>query len=401
MEKLSRTGGRARRRRSKRGTSRGGDRRVFNFAAGPAMMPREVLAQARDEMLDWRATGMSVLEMPFTGPEFGEILARAVDDLRELLAIPRDYRVLFLQGGAYAHMALVPMNLLRGRERADYVETGHWSRRAIAEAQRYCHVDVAASGEADNFTRVPRRQTWRLNPNAAFCHITTNETAQGVQFHWTPKTGEVPLVADMTSDFLSGPVDIARYGLIYASAQKNVGPAGLTIVIVREDLLIEALPGTPTVFDYKVQADNDSRVNTPPTYAVYLAGLIFKWLKDQGGMPAIGRVNRGKSAKLYAAINASDFYRCPVVPADRSRVNVCFRLPDESLEADFLARAHRHGLLNLKGHGVTRGIRASLYNAMPEEGVNALIDFMEEFSRRHGPPRGRRRARALRVDGAP
>lgn len=347
-------------------------------------MPREVLAQARDEMLDWRGSGVSVLEMPFTGSEFKEILTRAIEDLRDLLAIPRTYRVLFLQGGAYAHFAMVPMNLLRGRPRADYVETGHWSRRAIGEARRYCGVDVVASGERDDFHRVPPRRTWRLNADAAYCHITTNETAQGLQFHWTPDTGDVPLVADMTADFLSRPIDITRYGLIYASAQKNVGPAGLTIVIVRDDLLGGALPGTPTVFNYTVQADNDSTVNTPPTYAVYVAGLVFQWLKGQGGLPAVARMNRRKSARLYAAIDASGFYRCPVVAADRSLANVCFRLPNESLEAGFLADAGRHGLLNLKGHSAFGGIRASLYNAMPEKGVDALIDFMERFSRRHG-----------------
>ncbi len=346
-------------------------------------MPQEVLAQVRDEMLDWRGTGMSVLETPFTGPEFKQMMARASEDLRDLMAISSAYRVLFLQGGAYAHFALVPMNLLRGRERADYVETGHWSRRAIAEARRYCRVDVAASGEPDNYTRIPPRETWRLNPDAAFCHVTTPDTAQGLGLHWTPETGDVPLVADMTSDFLSRAIDVSRYGLIYASAQKNVGPAGLTIVIVREDLLGAALPGTPTVFDYQIQADNDSRVNTPPTFAVYVAGLVFAWLKRQGGLPAVERTNRRKSARLYATIDASGFYRCPVVPADRSLVNVCFRLPSESLEADFLAEARRHGLLNLAGHPATGGIRASLYNAMPEEGVDALLDFMEQFSQRH------------------
>ncbi len=370
-------------RRRRRGRA-GGQGPVFSFAAGPAVMPREVLTRARDEMLDWRGSGVSVLEMPFTGPEFKEILARAIEDLRDLLAIPGNYRVLFLQGGAYAHFAMVPMNLLRGRHRADYVETGHWSRRAIVEARRYCGVDVVASGESDNFNRVPPRGTWRLNPDAAFCHITTNETAQGLEFHWTPDTSDVPLVADMTSDFLSRPMDITRYGLIYASAQKNVGPAGLTIVIVRDGLLGGALPGTPTVFDYAIQADNDSTVNTPPTYAVYVAGLVFQWLKGQGGLPAVARMNRRKSAKLYAAIDASGFYRCPVVPTDRSLVNVCFRLPNESLETDFLVEAGRHGLLNLKGHSAFGGIRASLYNAMPEKGVDALIDFMERFSHRHG-----------------
>ncbi len=377
-------GARPRRRRGARGTAGGGVARSFNFAAGPAIMPREVLAQARDEMLDWRGTGLSVMEMPFTGPEFKNIMARATRDLKDLLAVPDSHRVLFLQGGAYAHFAMVPMNLLRGRDRADYVQTGHWSKRAIAEARRYCQVDVAASGAPDNMTRVPPRESWRLNPEAAYCHITTNETAEGLAFRWTPETGEVPLVADMTSDFLSRPLDVSRYGLIYASAQKSVGPAGLTIVIVRESLLGGALPETPTVFNYKTQADNDSRVNTPPTYAVYVAGLVFEWLKRQGGLPAMARGNRRKSARLYATIDAGGFYRCPVFPADRSLVNVCFRLPEESLEAEFLGEARQHGLLNLGGHPAVGGIRASLYNAMPEEGVDALVDFMEQFSRRHG-----------------
>ena len=384
MQTFLEAGDRTGRRSDPRGSTGSGERRVFNFAPGPAVIPRPVLEQARDEMLDWHATGMSVLEMPFTGPEFEEIQSRAIEDLRELLAIPDSYRVLFLQGGAYAHLAIVPMNLLRGRKRADYVETGHWSRRAIGEARHYCRVDVAASGEDDNFARLPPHQTWRLNPDAAYCHITSNETAQGLQFHWTPETGEVPLVADMTSDFLSRAMDVTRYGLIYASAQKNIGPTGLTIVILREELLGGALPGTPTVFNYKIQADRRSRVNTPPTFSIYLAGLVFEWLKGRGGMSAIESINRRKCARLYATIDAGGFYRCPVASTDRSLVNVCFRLPCEALEVEFLAQAQKRGLLNLKGHSAVGGIRASLYYAMEDEGVDALIDFMEEFSRRHG-----------------
>ncbi len=356
--------------------------RVFNFAAGPAVMPPEVLAQARDEMLDWRGSGLSVMEMPFTGPEFTEIIATATQDLGDLLAIPPGHHVLFLQGGAYGHFAFLAMNLLGGKNTADYVETGHWSRRAIGEARRYCQVNIAATGEADGFIAVPPRLDWRLNADAAYCHITTNETADGVQFHWMPDTGAVPLVADMTSDFLSRPIDVARFGLIYASAQKNVGPAGLTILIVRDSLLGDALPVTPRVFDYTAQAKGGSMINTPPTYGVYMAGLVFQWLKRQGGLPAMERTNRKKSAKLYAAIDDSGFYSCSVEPEARSWTSPCFGLPDETLEQRFLARAGKRGLVNLKGHPRRRGIRASLYNAMPEAGVDALIEFMEEFARR-------------------
>jgi phosphoserine aminotransferase len=357
----------------------------FNFAAGPGAVPREILEQARDEMLDWHGTGMSVLEMPFTGPAFGKILAAAGNDLRHLLGIPPSHRILFLQGGAYAHFALVPMNLLRGRGTADYVETGHWSRRAITEARRYCQVNVAASSAMSGFDRVPPLTQWHLDTEAAYCHITTNETAEGVQFHWTPDSGETPLVADMTSDFLSRPVDVAQYGLIYASAQKNVGPAGLTVVIVREDLLGHPLANTPTVFDYGGQADSDSKVNTPPTYSIYVAGLVFQWLRRQGGLVEMARRARSRSARVYAAIDGSGgFYRCSIEHPDRSIVNVCFHLADETLERTFLEQADSQGLLNLKGHPVHGGLRASLYNAMTEEGVDGLVAFMEEFRRRWG-----------------
>lgn len=358
---------------------------VFNFAAGPATIPREVLVRAREEFLDWRGSGLSVLEMPFTGPEFQDILDQTAADLRDLLAIPDSHRVLFLQGGAYGHFAMVPLNLLRGRPTADYVESGHWAKRAIAEARRYCQVTVSASGAADNFTRLPSLDAWRPDPAAAYCHITTNETAEGLQFHQMPETGEVPLVADMTSDFLSRPVDVARFGLIYASAQKNIGPAGLTVVILREDLLGGAAPQTPAVFDYTLQAEAASKVNTPPTFAIYLAGLVLKWLKRRGGLEAMHEDSRAKSAKLYAAIDSSGFYRNAVPPDDRSLVTVCFDLPERSLEAAFLAQAAASGLLNLKGHPAAGGLRASLYNAMPEAGVDALIGFMQDFARRHSP----------------
>ncbi|HXH01955.1 MAG TPA: 3-phosphoserine/phosphohydroxythreonine transaminase [Candidatus Competibacteraceae bacterium] len=357
--------------------------RIFNFAAGPATLPAQVLAQARDELLDWQGSGLSVLELPFTSPEFRVIQERAEADLRALLAIPDDYRVLFLQGGAYAHAALLAQNLLGGR-RADYVETGHWSRRAAGEAERYGRVDIAASGAASGFTAIPPQEQWRLNPSAVYCHITSNETADGVQFHWIPDTGAVPLIADMTSDILSRPVDVRRYGLIYASAQKNIGPAGLTLVIVRETLLAQAPAALPAVFAYGCQAAAGSRVNTPPTFAVYLTGLVLQWLHRQGGLAEMARRNRDKSRRLYAAIDASGgFYRCPVALADRSWMNVRFHLPDDVLTTAFLAEAEAHGLRYLRGHGAVGGIRASLYNAMPEAGVEALIGFMADFAERH------------------
>ncbi len=349
------------------------------------MMPGEVLAQAREEMLDWGGTGMSVMEMPFTGPEFKAIAAAARDDLRALLGIPPRYALLFMQGGASAQFSLVPMNLLRVKRRADYVETGHWSRRAMAEGGRYCEARVAASAAATGFDRVPPLAEWRLDPDAAFCHVTSNETANGVEYHWTPETGAVPLVADMTSSFLSRPVDVARYGLIYAGAQKNVGPSGLTIVIVRDDLIGAALPGTPSVFDYKLQADQQSMFNTPMTWAIYVAGLVFRWLRRQGGLAEMERINARKTARLYAAIDRSEgFYRCRVAPADRSRVTVCFTLREADLTERFLAEAGRRGLVHLRGHSAIGGVRAALFNAMPEEGVGALGEFMDEFARDRG-----------------
>lgn len=358
---------------------------VFNFAAGPGAIPEEVLLQARDELLDWRGTGMSVWELPFTGAEFREITARAADDLRQLLAIPSQYRVLFMHGGASAQFSLIPLNLLRGKGSADYADTGHWSRKAIIEARRYCAVNVAASGAATGFDRIPAWEEWRLDPGAAYCHITANETANGSEYHWVPDTGAVPLVADMTSNFLSRPVEVVRYGLIYAGAQKNIGPAGLTVVVVREDLIGGAAAATPSVFDYAIQAEADCCYNTPLTYAIYLAGLVFQWLKRQGGLTAMEARNARKSHKLYAAIARSGgFYRCPVIPRDRSRMNVCFTLADPALTESFLEQAAECGLVNLRGHKAAGGLRASLYNAMPEEGVARLVEFMDEFARTRG-----------------
>ncbi len=358
--------------------------RVYNFSAGPAMLPEAVLERARAELLDWHGTGMSVMEMSHRGEEFVSIARQAEADLRRLMGIPDDYHVLFLQGGATSQFAMVPMNLLRGRGRADYLDTGLWSRKAIKEARRYCEVNVAASSEAEGYTTIPPRESWRLDPQAAYVHYTPNETIGGVEFHWIPDTGDVPLVADMSSTILSRPVDVSRFGLIYAGAQKNIGPAGLTVVIVRRDLVGETLPGTPTMFDYAAHAEAGSMLNTPPTFAWYLAGLVFQWLLEQGGLEAMAERNRRKAEKLYAAIDASDFYRNPVDPACRSWMNVPFTLADPSLDATFLQEAKAAGLVALKGHRSVGGMRASIYNAMPEEGVDRLVEFMQDFERRHG-----------------
>ena len=357
---------------------------IYNFSAGPAVLPHAVLVRARDELLDWQGSGMSVMEMSHRGKEFVSIAEQAEADLRELLGISSDYHVLFLQGGATSQFAMVPMNLLRGRTQADYVNTGAWSKKAIAEAKRYCTVNVAASSEATKFTTVPSQDTWKLDPAAAYVHYTPNETIGGVEFNWIPATGDVPLVADMSSTILSRPLEVSRFGLIYAGAQKNIGPAGLTVVIVRKDLVGETLAGTPTMFDYRQHADNGSMLNTPPTYGWYLAGLVFQWLKALGGLETMTVINERKAATLYAAIDASDFYHCPVDVQCRSRMNVPFTLADPALDADFLAGAKAAGLVSLKGHRSVGGMRASIYNAMPEAGVAALVDFMKEFERTRG-----------------
>ncbi len=362
---------------------------VYNFGSGPGMMPPPVLQQAQAEMTGWQGSGVSVWELPFTGDEFQTIADRAKRDLRELLAIPDHFHILFMQGGASAQFSLVPLNLLptnlQGEDsRADYIETGHWSRKAIAEGRRYCRIHIAASGERSGFTQVPPKEQWQLDPGAAYCHITTNETANGLQYHGMPDTGAVPLVADMTSDFLSRPIDFDRFGLVYAGAQKNIGPAGLTIVVVREDLIDEPLPATPSAFSYKIQHETNGRFNTPLTYGIYLAGLVFKHLKALGGMSAIETHNERKSRRLYSAIDDNPFYSCPIDPEHRSRMNLCFTLADPALDHQFLEQAKAQGLINLTGHPATGGVRASLYNAMPESGVEALVNFMNEFSVRYG-----------------
>lgn len=358
--------------------------RVFNFSAGPAVLPQAVLEQAQADMLDWHGTGMSVMEMSHREQHFMSIAAQAEADLRELLAIPANYKVLFLQGGAYSQFAMLPMNLLRGKTSMDYVDTGDWSAKAIAEAKRYGTVNVVASSKAGNYTSIPDVATWNCDPNAAYLHYVANETIRGVEFKNVPAVGNVPLVADMSSNILSCPVDVSQFGVIYAGAQKNIGPAGLTIVIVREDLIGQTVAGTPIMFDYKVQADNESMYNTPPTYAWYLAGLVFQWLKAQGGLSAMAALNERKAAKLYAAIDASDFYHSPVDPAYRSLMNVPFTLTNPELDKAFVTQAGQAGLVSLKGHRSVGGMRASIYNAMPEAGVDALIDFMQDFAQRKG-----------------
>ncbi len=361
--------------------------RIFNFSAGPAILPAEVLQQARDEMLDWHGSGMSVMEMSHRGKEFMSIAAKVEADLRELAGIPGNYKVLFLSGGASSQFAMVPMNLLRGKKSADYINTGEWSKKAIKEAQRYCAVNIAASSEDANFTCAPAQDKWVLDPAAAYVHYTPNETIGGVEFSWVPDlshlNGDVPLVADMSSSILSRPLDVTRFGLIYAGAQKNMGPAGLTIVIVREDLLGVTVPGTPTMFDYKIHANNDSMYNTPPTYAMYIMGLVLEWLKRNGGLAAMEKVNIAKAALLYDLFDTTDFYHCPVARSDRSRMNVPFTLKDAALDGAFLQQAQARGLIQLKGHRSVGGMRASIYNAMPIEGVAALVEFMQEFASSH------------------
>jgi phosphoserine aminotransferase len=358
--------------------------RAINFSPGPAALPLAVLEQARDEMTDWHGSGMSVMEMSHRGKEFMAIHAQAEADLRELLAIPGDYRVLFMQGGAIGENAIVPMNMLRGRSGADYICSGEWSKKSIKEAGKYCKVNVAASSAAENFSCIPPRASWQLDRQAAYVHICANETIGGVEYHYTPDTGEVPLIADMSSNLLSRPIDVSGYGLIYGGAQKNIGPAGLTIIIVRDELIGQALPCTPSAFDYRLQADNDSMYNTPPSYGIYIAGLVFQWLRKQGGLSAMEAHNRKKAAVLYDYLDSTSFYTNRVAPADRSLMNVPFKLHNEALDAEFLKGAQALNMVQLKGHRSVGGMRASIYNAMPLAGVVALVDYMRDFARRHG-----------------
>jgi phosphoserine aminotransferase len=368
----------------KKRTAKTGSKRVFNFSAGPAVLPEEVLEQAAAEMLDWHGSGMSVMEMSHRGKEFIGIAAQAEKDLRDLLKVPPNYKVLFLQGGARLHFAAVPMNLLGGKKAADYIYTGEWSKLAIKEANRFCEVNLAASSEDKNFTYAPEQSRWKLDPTSAYVHYVSNETIGGVEFQWIPDTGKVPLVADASSHFLSKPLDVSKFGLIYAGAQKNAGPAGLVIVIVREDLLGRAMEGTPTVLDYKVQAEADSMSNTPASYSWYIAGLVFQWLKKQGGLEAIEKKNIAKSKLLYDYLDKSAFFKNHVRKSDRSRMNIPFTLADPKLDGEFLKGAEERSMMQLKGHRSVGGMRASIYNAMPIEGVKRLVEYMREFEAKRG-----------------
>jgi phosphoserine aminotransferase len=356
--------------------------RAFNFSPGPAVLPLEVLQQAQGELLDWRQSGMSVMEISHRSAAFMQVAAEAEADLRDLLAIPGNYRVLFLQGGASAQFSVVPLNLAGPQTTVDYINTGHWSHRAIAEAGRYAQVHLAGDA-GGKYTRVPAQSELEFSDGAAYVHYTPNETISGVEFGYIPETRGVPLVADMSSSILSRSIDVRKFGLIYAGAQKNIGPAGLTVVIVRDDLIGRAQPATPQVFNYKAVADSQSMLNTPPTFAWYMAGLVFKWLKNAGGLPAVGERNRIKAQTLYAAVDASQLYHNQVAKDARSWMNVTFTLKRPELDAEFLGLATAAGLHGLKGHRVLGGMRASLYNAMPLAGVEALIAFMREFERRH------------------
>jgi len=357
--------------------------RVFNFAAGPATLPLEVLEQAQAELTDWRGSGMSVMEVSHRGKAFVALAQEAEADLRELLAVPAHYKVLFLQGGATGQFAAIPLNLASQDSTVDYVNTGAWSKKAIGEAKHYAKVNVVADEAASNYSTVPAQGALKLTPGAAYVHYTPNETIGGVEFPYVPATGDVPLVADFSSTILSRPVDVAKFGLIYAGAQKNIGPAGLVVVIVREDLIGRARAGTPLVWDYAAMAKDGSMLNTPPTFGWYFAGLVFKWLRRNGGLAAMAERNRAKAGRLYAAIDSSGYFRNPVAKEARSWMNVPFTIPNPDLEKTFLAEAGKAGLVNLKGHRSVGGFRASIYNAMPIEGIDALIAFMKDFQSRH------------------
>jgi phosphoserine aminotransferase len=358
--------------------------RAFNFCAGPAALPEAVLQRAQAELLDWHGKGLSVMEMSHRSDDYVAIAAKAERDLRDLLSVPANYKVLFLQGGASQQFAEVPLNLLPEGASADYIDTGIWSRKAAEEARRYGRVNLAASARAYDYFAIPAQSEWRLSADAAYLHYASNETIGGLEFSWIPEAGDVPLVVDMSSDILSRPLDVSKFGLIYAGAQKNIGPSGLVVVIVREDLLGRARSACPTMLDYRIAADNGSMYNTPATFSWYLSGLVFEWLKEQGGVAAMEQRNRAKKERLYAFIDASGLYSNPIASAARSWMNVPFRLADERLDKDFLAGAEARGLLNLKGHRSVGGMRASLYNALGLDAVEALVGYMAEFEKERG-----------------
>ncbi len=353
--------------------------RVYNFSAGPATLPEAVLNQVRDELLDWHGLGASVMEISHRGADFRELAAQAEADCRQLLSIPDNYHVLFVQGGGRGQFSMVPLNLLRGKTHADYVDTGIWSKLAAREADKYCVVNQVVNVDSAGYFTIPDYDRWQLNPDAAYVHYVDNETVNGIEFPYIPDTGNVPLVSDMSSNLLSRPFDINRFGLMYAGVQKNIGPAGMALVIVREDLVGQALPITPCLYDYKNHVAEKSLYNTPPTFSWYVCGLVFKWLIAQGGLAAMEQLNARKAKKLYDYIDSSDFYHNDIDVRYRSRMNVVFRLQDESRNEDFLAGAKQAGLISLKGHSYVGGMRASIYNAMPEAGVDTLLNFMDEF----------------------
>jgi len=360
-------------------------KRVFNFSAGPAVMPEEVLRQAQEEMLDWHGIGMSIMEVSHRGPEFQSVLEQAEADLREVLKVPSNYHVLFVPGGASTQFAMVPLNLLsETNKEADYIETGLWSQKAVQEAKRYGVINVAAQTKLhEGLYSLPLQHEWRLNPKAAYVHYTPNETVGGIEFHWVPKIPGIPLVADMTSSIMSKPIDVTQFGVIYAGSQKNVGQAGITIVIIRDDLVRDPLWHTPMLYRYKTHAEHHSCYNTPPTYAIYMSGLVLAWIKQQGGLTVLEERNKRKAKKLYDCIDEhGDFYFSNVVPECRAMMNVVFWLRREELTKEFLTQAAQAGLMNLRGHRIAGGCRASIYNAMPEAGVDRLVEFMEDFAKR-------------------
>lgn len=354
--------------------------RVYNFSAGPAMLPETVLKQAQQEMLDFAGTGSSIMELSHRSKDYIAVAEKAEADLREVMAIPANYKVLFLQGGASSQFSMVPINLLNGAKKADYLLTGQWSKKAVSEAKRFCDVNIVTSNAESNFTTIADSSEWTFSDDAAYVHYTPNETIVGLEFDAVPETDK-PLVADMSSTILSREIDVSQFGVIYAGAQKNIGPAGLTIVIIREDLIGTAMPSMPVMFDYKIHADNDSMYNTPPTFGWYLAGLVFSWLKENGGVKAMQEINQRKASKLYQAIDNSSFYSNPIDPKYRSWMNVPFILADDALDKLFIEKAAQNGLTTLKGHRSLGGMRASIYNAMPEAGVDALVEFMADFEK--------------------
>lgn len=353
--------------------------RIYNFAAGPATLPEEVLQQAQQEFLDYHNLGASITEISHRSIPFEEMAATTESDLRELLNIPKNYKILFLQGGARTQFAAIPLNLFHTNNKADYIDTGYWSRFAAQETEIYGKVNIAASSEKLNYTAIPKQKTWKLNPNAAYLYYTDNETIEGLEFPYIPESNQVPLVCDMSSNFLSRPFDISKFGIVFACAQKNIAPAGITMVIIREDLIADPIASCPRMLRYDIQTKFNSTFNTPPVFCWYMAGLMFKWLKKQGGLTAIAKINQKKAQKLYNTIDKSDFYINKIEPEFRSNMNVPFYLAKPELTDKFIQQAEQNGLANLKGHTLTGGLRASIYNAMPVAGVDALISFMQEF----------------------